>query len=51
MFADVDLNKVLNPSDYVGRAPQQVDTFIEQIVEPIRARYGEVMSNVQQVRV
>ncbi len=51
MFADVDLDAVLEPAGYIGRAPQQVDAFIEQVVEPIRARYGEALSNVQQVRV
>ena len=48
---DLDLDSVLEPSDYVGRAPQQVDTFVEQVVEPIRARYGQALSDVQQVRV
>ena len=51
MFADVDLDAVLEPSGYVGRAPQQVDTFIEQVVEPIRSRYRDSGSDVQQLRV
>jgi len=38
-FAKVDFEKVLNPKDYIGRAPQQVDEFIRNIVTPIRRKY------------
>ncbi|HLB74602.1 MAG TPA: adenylosuccinate lyase [Sedimentisphaerales bacterium] len=38
-FAKVDFEKVLNPSAYIGRAPQQVDEFIRDIVTPIRKKY------------
>ena len=51
MFAAVDLDAVLEPTAYVGRAPQQVDAFIEQVVQPIRSRYDEALSDVPQVRV
>ncbi|MHC4177516.1 MAG: adenylosuccinate lyase [Planctomycetota bacterium] len=40
-FSQVDLAAVLDPSQFVGRAPQQVDEFLVDVVEPIRARYGE----------
>jgi len=40
-FAGVDLEAVLDPSSFVGRAPQQVDAFIADVVEPIRNRYAE----------
>ncbi len=39
IFAPVDLDATLDPSAYIGRAPRQVDHFIECVVEPIRARY------------
>ena len=38
-FAKVDFKKVLNPKNYIGRAPQQVDEFIADIVMPIRRKY------------
>lgn len=38
-LSKVNLGDVLNPSAYVGRAPQQVEQFITKVVEPIRARY------------
>jgi adenylosuccinate lyase len=39
-FAAVDLKAAGDPAQFVGRAPQQVDEFIEQVVDPIRDRYG-----------
>jgi adenylosuccinate lyase len=38
-FAKVDFQKVLNPKDYVGLAPHQVDKFIKEIVAPITRKY------------
>ncbi len=40
MFINIDLDRVLNPGDYVGRAPEQVDAFRREVVEPIRQRYA-----------
>lgn len=40
-FAEVDLDAALDPSGFVGRAPQQVDEFVERVVGPIRERYGK----------
>jgi len=38
-FRKVDFENVLNPENYIGRAPQQVDEFIKDIVTPIRRKY------------
>ena len=38
-FAAVDFKKILNPKNYVGRAPQQVDEFLREFVTPVRRRY------------
>jgi adenylosuccinate lyase len=38
-FAKVDFAKVLNPADYVGLAPRQVDNFIKQTVTPLIRKY------------
>jgi adenylosuccinate lyase len=37
-FAGVDLTAVLEPAQYVGRAPQQVDEFLHDVIAPILAR-------------
>ena len=36
-----DLKLLMNPNLYIGRAPEQVDDFIEKIIEPIKKTYGE----------
>ncbi len=41
-FASVDLGNALDARRFVGRAPEQVDAFISDIVEPIRQRYGKL---------
>jgi adenylosuccinate lyase len=43
-FDGVDLDAALEPSGFVGRAPEQVDAFVAEVVEPIRQRYGEALA-------
>ena len=50
-FAGVDLEAVLEPSQFVGRAPQQVDDFIAEVIEPIRAKYGDVQQSEPEITV
>ncbi len=38
-FADLDFTTLMDPRRFVGRAPEQVDAFIEREVEPIRRLY------------
>jgi adenylosuccinate lyase len=38
-FSAVDLGAVLDPAQFIGRAPEQVDEFLAQVVAPIRAKY------------
>ena len=38
-FAGVDLEGTLDARKFVGRAPEQVDEFLQNIVAPIRERY------------
>ncbi|MEM6392176.1 MAG: adenylosuccinate lyase [Planctomycetota bacterium] len=35
----VDLNAALNPAAFVGRAPEQVEAFLAEVVAPIRDAY------------
>jgi adenylosuccinate lyase len=35
-----DLEALINPRDFVGRAPEQVDQFMELWVEPVLKRYA-----------
>ena len=43
-FAGVDLDAVLDPSAFIGRAPEQVDEFVAAHVEPVRRRYADQLS-------
>jgi adenylosuccinate lyase len=42
-FAKVDLGSALDAKRFVGRAPEQVDQFIAEIVTPIRQRYQSTL--------
>lgn len=38
-FARVNLSEALDARKYIGRAPEQVDEFISEVIDPIRAKY------------
>ncbi|QDU52639.1 adenylosuccinate lyase [Gimesia panareensis] len=38
-FAGCDLASALDARKYIGRAPEQVDAFVAEIVDPVRQRY------------
>ncbi len=42
-FAEIDLERVVDERQFVGRAPQQVDEFIAEQVTPIRKRYARAL--------
>ena len=50
-FAAVDVDAVLAPSAFVGRAPRQVDEFLAAEVAPIRRRYADVLGKGGQLNV
>lgn len=43
-FAAVDLDSTLDARLYIGRAPEQVDSFITGYVEPVRKRYASELA-------
>jgi adenylosuccinate lyase len=44
LFTGVDLASVLVPEQFVGRAPQQVDEFMAECVDPVRQRYPHLLN-------
>jgi adenylosuccinate lyase len=38
-FSQVDLEAAMDPRKHVGRAPEQVDEFLRDVIAPIRAKY------------
>lgn len=51
IFRDVDLGAALDPAAFVGRAPEQVDRFVDEIVEPLRRRYADATVGAADLRV
>jgi adenylosuccinate lyase len=50
-FASVDIEQVSDTSKFVGRAPEQVDEFIADVVAPIREKYAGALGTEASVRV
>ena len=50
MFAAVDLNATLEPSLYVGRAPEQVDEFLAEVVEPFFTKYADCTAAQSEIK-
>jgi adenylosuccinate lyase len=46
-----DLEKKLNPADYVGRAPEQVEEFLEEHVKPLLEKHKEWLGMTADVAV
>ena len=42
-FAALDIDALLDPAAFIGLAPQQVDAFITEHVEPVRKRYADTL--------
>lgn len=50
-FVGIDLVAATNPAQFVGRAPQQVDEFLADVVKPIRTKYCKQPSAPADLRV
>lgn len=50
-FAKTNLDNVLNPSQYTGRASQQVDAFLQKVIAPIRQRYQSTLNQQVELKV
>ena len=50
-FANVDVSAAMDPAQFVGRSPQQVDSVIAEVIEPIRERYKESLNYDADLRV
>ncbi|MHC4552962.1 MAG: adenylosuccinate lyase [Planctomycetota bacterium] len=50
-FAKVDFRKVMNPKDYIGRCPEQVNEFIAEVVTPVRRKYRKALNKNVELKV
>lgn len=51
IFDGIDLNAELDASKFVGRAPEQVDQFVDEVVLPIRERYADHLGGSVELKV
>ncbi len=50
-FPEFDAEAVLEPLQYVGRAPEQVDDFLADVIQPIRDRYPNLSLENEELKV
>lgn len=50
VFDGVDLDAVLDPSAYVGRAPEQVNCFMAEVIQPVRSRYSQDLGEAAELK-
>jgi adenylosuccinate lyase len=50
-FGKINFKILMKPENYIGRAPQQVEEFIKDIVTPIRKRYRKCLNRKTQLKV
>ena len=46
-----DLKKTMEPSRYEGRAPEQVDAFLGQVIKPILEKYSDILGEKAEINV
>ncbi|MEA2735630.1 MAG: adenylosuccinate lyase [Humisphaera sp.] len=50
-FLSANLAAAMDPTRFVGRAPQQVDRFTNRVVDPIRRRYAAALAQSVELKV
>lgn len=50
-FSKVDFKAAGNPARLIGRAPEQVDRFLAEVIEPLRAKYAGAKPQPGEIRV
>ncbi|MCA9153098.1 MAG: adenylosuccinate lyase, partial [Planctomycetales bacterium] len=50
-FAGLDLDGLVNTREFIGRAPEQVDTFLQDFVDPLRQEFPRTVEDAADLRV
>ncbi len=50
-FRAVDLDAALDPRQFIGRAPEQVDEFLRDVIDPIRAKHPGALGAAAEIQV
>ena len=51
IFKGIDLSTSVDPSGFIGLAPEQVDAFVQEVVDPIRRKYKDSPTQIAHLRV
>jgi adenylosuccinate lyase len=43
---ELDWDGLMDPMKYIGRSVEQTERFIKEVVEPLRAQYGEAIKKL-----
>ena len=46
-----ELKSILNPANYVGRAPEQTEDFVNEIIRPLLDKYSEIPQEKAEINV
>ncbi|MDP1560054.1 MAG: adenylosuccinate lyase, partial [Pirellulaceae bacterium] len=50
-FASVDIDEMLDPLNFVGRAPEQVDEFLRQHVHPLATTFADELKSADEAEI
>ena len=50
-FGKINFVRLLRPRDFIGRAPEQVDEFLQEVVGPIRRKYRNLLGAKVELKV
>ncbi len=50
-FAKLNIDALLNPADFIGQAPQQVDDFLAANVVPVLEKYKHLLGEGSELKV
>ena len=50
-FGKVNFARLLRPKDFIGRAPEQVDEFVREVIGPIRRKYRKLLGTKVELKV
>lgn len=45
---ELDWNGLMDPMKYIGRSVEQTERFIKEVIEPLRAQYGEAIDKLEE---
>jgi len=50
-FTAAELNNIMDPANFIGRAPEQVDEFLESYIDPILKLNSDMLGEAEEIRV